>query len=163
MFFCLKVLKKAKSMKGVSIGILSLALAGLPAQDQGDCRFRKRSDILYTCKALRKIFVCLRSRIGCYVTVFQNISNLRDVFYKEMSLVSYDTGLFISSNSYRYCEVNDVVKTVYWGARVDLFVQVALCFAAEQRALQCDEETGDPALGKSFHHQGSEQVRHCVS
>lgn len=28
---------------------------------------------------------CLCSRIGCYVTVFENISNLRDVFYKEMS------------------------------------------------------------------------------
>uniref|UniRef100_A0A3Q2Z0A9 Bridging integrator 2b n=1 Tax=Hippocampus comes TaxID=109280 RepID=A0A3Q2Z0A9_HIPCM len=27
-----------------------------------------------------------QSRIGCYVTVFQNVSNLRDVFYKEMSL-----------------------------------------------------------------------------
>ncbi|KAL4655613.1 bridging integrator 2-like [Arapaima gigas] len=29
--------------------------------------------------------VLFQSRIGCYVTVFQNISNLRDVFYKEMS------------------------------------------------------------------------------
>lgn len=28
-----------------------------------------------------------RSRIACYVTIFQNISNLRDVFYKEMSKV----------------------------------------------------------------------------
>lgn len=27
------------------------------------------------------------SRIGCYVTIFQNISNLRDVFYREMSKV----------------------------------------------------------------------------
>lgn len=29
--------------------------------------------------------VLYQSRIGCYVTVFQNVSNLRDVFYKEMS------------------------------------------------------------------------------
>ncbi|KAJ8358675.1 hypothetical protein SKAU_G00152000 [Synaphobranchus kaupii] len=29
--------------------------------------------------------VLYQSRIGCYVTVFQNISNLRDVFYKEIS------------------------------------------------------------------------------
>ncbi|KAF6728576.1 Bridging integrator 2 [Oryzias melastigma] len=29
--------------------------------------------------------VLYQSRISCYVTVFQNISNLRDVFYKEMS------------------------------------------------------------------------------
>ncbi|KAK7898983.1 hypothetical protein WMY93_019836 [Mugilogobius chulae] len=31
-----------------------------------------------------------QSRIGCYVTVFQNISNLRDVFYKEMSVLNRD-------------------------------------------------------------------------
>ncbi|XP_072307791.1 bridging integrator 2b [Eucyclogobius newberryi] len=31
-----------------------------------------------------------QSRIGCYVTVFQNISNLRDVFYKEMSALNRD-------------------------------------------------------------------------
>uniref|UniRef100_A0A3B4C5Z6 BAR domain-containing protein n=1 Tax=Pygocentrus nattereri TaxID=42514 RepID=A0A3B4C5Z6_PYGNA len=31
--------------------------------------------------------VLYQSRIGCYVTMFQNISNLRDVFYKEMSVV----------------------------------------------------------------------------
>ncbi|XP_041097607.1 bridging integrator 2a isoform X2 [Polyodon spathula] len=30
------------------------------------------------------------SRIGCYVTVFQNISNLRDIFYKEMSKLNHD-------------------------------------------------------------------------
>nr|XP_028577313.1 bridging integrator 2 [Podarcis muralis] len=30
------------------------------------------------------------SRIGCYVTIFQNISNLRDVFYKEMSKLNHD-------------------------------------------------------------------------
>ncbi|XP_066564348.1 bridging integrator 2a isoform X2 [Amia ocellicauda] len=30
------------------------------------------------------------SRIGCYVTVFQNISNLRDVFYKEMSKLNHE-------------------------------------------------------------------------
>ncbi|XP_061076240.1 bridging integrator 2b isoform X1 [Conger conger] len=29
-----------------------------------------------------------QSRIGCYVTVFQNISNLRDVFYKEISTLN---------------------------------------------------------------------------
>ncbi|GCC18224.1 hypothetical protein chiPu_0020752 [Chiloscyllium punctatum] len=27
------------------------------------------------------------SRIGCYVTIFQNMSNLRDIFYQEMSKV----------------------------------------------------------------------------
>ncbi|XP_036389442.1 bridging integrator 2a [Megalops cyprinoides] len=32
--------------------------------------------------------VLYQSRIGCYVTVFQNLSNLRDVFYKEMSTLN---------------------------------------------------------------------------
>ncbi|XP_023280432.1 bridging integrator 2-like isoform X2 [Seriola lalandi dorsalis] len=32
--------------------------------------------------------VLYQSRIGCYVTVFQNVSNLRDVFYKEMSVLN---------------------------------------------------------------------------
>ncbi|NXD73479.1 BIN2 protein, partial [Eolophus roseicapillus] len=30
------------------------------------------------------------SRIACYVSIFQNISNLRDVFYKEMSKLNRD-------------------------------------------------------------------------
>ncbi|XP_030323999.1 bridging integrator 2 [Calypte anna] len=30
------------------------------------------------------------SRIACYVTIFQNISNLQDVFYKEMSKLNHD-------------------------------------------------------------------------
>nr|XP_057925784.1 bridging integrator 2b [Doryrhamphus excisus] len=34
--------------------------------------------------------VLYQSRIGCYGTVFQNISNLRDVFYKEMSVLNQD-------------------------------------------------------------------------
>ncbi|XP_041639855.1 bridging integrator 2b isoform X2 [Cheilinus undulatus] len=34
--------------------------------------------------------VLYQSRIGCYVTVFQNISNLRDVFYKEMSGLNHE-------------------------------------------------------------------------
>ncbi|KAM4625159.1 myc box-dependent-interacting protein 1-like [Polymixia lowei] len=34
--------------------------------------------------------VLYQSRIGCYVTVFQNMSNLRDVFYKEMSVLNHD-------------------------------------------------------------------------
>uniref|UniRef100_A0A2K6GLW4 Bridging integrator 2 n=3 Tax=Propithecus coquereli TaxID=379532 RepID=A0A2K6GLW4_PROCO len=34
---------------------------------------------------LEELPVLYNSRIGCYVTIFQNISNLRDVFYREMS------------------------------------------------------------------------------
>ncbi|XP_026163240.1 bridging integrator 2b [Mastacembelus armatus] len=34
--------------------------------------------------------VLFQSRIGCYVTVFQNISSLRDVFYKEISVLNHE-------------------------------------------------------------------------
>ncbi|XP_018426455.1 PREDICTED: bridging integrator 2 [Nanorana parkeri] len=34
--------------------------------------------------------VLYNSRVGCYVTIFQNISNLRDVFYQEMSKLNHD-------------------------------------------------------------------------
>ncbi|XP_060776171.1 bridging integrator 2b [Neoarius graeffei] len=34
--------------------------------------------------------VLYQSRISCYVTVFQNVSNLRDVFYKEMSVLNHE-------------------------------------------------------------------------
>lgn len=34
--------------------------------------------------------VLYQSRISCYVTVFQNISNLRNVFYKELSSLNHD-------------------------------------------------------------------------
>uniref|UniRef100_A0A8B9IH07 Bridging integrator 2 n=1 Tax=Anser cygnoides TaxID=8845 RepID=A0A8B9IH07_ANSCY len=34
--------------------------------------------------------VLYSSRIACYVTIFQNISNLRDIFYKEMSKLNRD-------------------------------------------------------------------------
>uniref|UniRef100_F7ECZ5 Bridging integrator 2 n=1 Tax=Callithrix jacchus TaxID=9483 RepID=F7ECZ5_CALJA len=36
---------------------------------------------------LEELPILYNSRIGCYVTIFQNISNLRDVFYREMSKV----------------------------------------------------------------------------
>ncbi|XP_076768224.1 bridging integrator 2 isoform X2 [Arvicanthis niloticus] len=39
---------------------------------------------------LEELPILFNSRIGCYVTVFQNISNLRDVFYREMSKLNHN-------------------------------------------------------------------------
>ncbi|XP_006900279.1 PREDICTED: bridging integrator 2 [Elephantulus edwardii] len=39
---------------------------------------------------LEELPVLFNSRIGCYVTIFQNISNLRDVFYREMSKLNHN-------------------------------------------------------------------------
>ncbi|KAI4900730.1 hypothetical protein NFI96_014375 [Prochilodus magdalenae] len=54
--------------------------------------FTKAQDVFEDInKELREeLPVLYQSRIGCYVTVFQNISNLRDVFYKEMSVLNHD-------------------------------------------------------------------------
>ncbi|XP_054983761.1 bridging integrator 2 isoform X2 [Sorex araneus] len=38
---------------------------------------------------LEELPVFYNSRISCYVTIFQNISNLRDVFYREMSKLNH--------------------------------------------------------------------------
>ncbi|XP_077810431.1 bridging integrator 2 isoform X4 [Macaca mulatta] len=39
---------------------------------------------------LEELPILYNSRIGCYVTIFQNISNLRDVFYREMSKLNHN-------------------------------------------------------------------------
>uniref|UniRef100_A0A8D2D4Q6 Bridging integrator 2 n=1 Tax=Sciurus vulgaris TaxID=55149 RepID=A0A8D2D4Q6_SCIVU len=39
---------------------------------------------------LEELPILYNSRIGCYVNIFQNISNLRDVFYREMSKLNYN-------------------------------------------------------------------------
>ncbi|XP_074082001.1 bridging integrator 2 [Macrotis lagotis] len=52
------------------------------------------------------------SRIGCYVTIFQNISNLRDVFYKEMSKLNHDLYDVMSKLEKQYSSKVFVVKGV---------------------------------------------------
>ncbi|XP_020821833.1 bridging integrator 2 isoform X2 [Phascolarctos cinereus] len=52
------------------------------------------------------------SRIGCYVTIFQNISNLRDVFYKEMSKLNHDLYEVMSKLEKQYSSKVFVVKGV---------------------------------------------------
>ncbi|XP_068948628.1 bridging integrator 2 [Petaurus breviceps papuanus] len=52
------------------------------------------------------------SRIGCYVTIFQNISNLRDVFYQEMSKLNHDLYEVMSKLEKQYSSKVFVVKGV---------------------------------------------------
>ncbi|XP_074126462.1 bridging integrator 2 isoform X2 [Sminthopsis crassicaudata] len=52
------------------------------------------------------------SRIGCYVNIFQNISNLRDVFYKEMSKLNHDLYEVMSKLEKQYSSKVFVVKGV---------------------------------------------------
>ncbi|NXH23421.1 BIN2 protein, partial [Bucco capensis] len=52
------------------------------------------------------------SRIACYVTIFQNISNLRDVFYKEMSKLNRDLYEVMSKLDKQHSSKVFVVKGV---------------------------------------------------
>ncbi|XP_044533475.1 bridging integrator 2 [Gracilinanus agilis] len=52
------------------------------------------------------------SRIGCYVTIFQNISNLRDIFYKEMSKLNQDLYEVMSKLEKQYSSKVFVVKGI---------------------------------------------------
>ncbi|KAI4576798.1 hypothetical protein MJT46_002633 [Ovis ammon polii x Ovis aries] len=58
------------------------------------------------------VFVLLLpdSRIGCYVTIFQNISNLRDVFYREMSKLNHNLYEVMSKLEKQHSDKVFVVK-----------------------------------------------------
>ncbi|XP_073519327.1 bridging integrator 2 isoform X2 [Phyllobates terribilis] len=56
--------------------------------------------------------VLYSSRIGCYVTIFQNISNLRDVFFKEMSKLNHDLYEVMSKLEKQHSSKVFVVKGV---------------------------------------------------
>lgn len=59
---------------------------------KGEEEFNKSQEVFEDInKELREeLPVLYQSRISCYVTMFQNISNLRDVFYKEMSMLNHN-------------------------------------------------------------------------
>ncbi|XP_043825368.1 bridging integrator 2 [Dromiciops gliroides] len=61
---------------------------------------------------LEELPLLYSSRIGCYVTIFQNISNLRDVFYKEMSKLNHDLYEVMSKLEKQYSSKVFVVKGV---------------------------------------------------
>ncbi|KAM7028343.1 bridging integrator 2, partial [Acridotheres tristis] len=52
------------------------------------------------------------SRIACYVAVFQNISNLRDVFYKEMSKLNRDLYEVMSKLEKQHSSKEFIIKGV---------------------------------------------------
>ncbi|XP_058414226.1 bridging integrator 2 isoform X2 [Diceros bicornis minor] len=59
---------------------------------------------------LEELPVLYNSRIGCYVTIFQNISNLRDVFYREMSKLNHNLYEVMSKLEKQHCDKVFVVK-----------------------------------------------------
>uniref|UniRef100_A0A8I3S193 Bridging integrator 2 n=2 Tax=Canis lupus familiaris TaxID=9615 RepID=A0A8I3S193_CANLF len=71
---------------------------------------------------LEELPVLYHSRIGCYVTIFQNISNLRDVFYREMSKLNHSLYEVMSKLEKQHSNKVFVVKGVSSSSRRSLVI-----------------------------------------
>lgn len=81
---------------------------------------------------LEELPVLYNSRIGCYVTVFQNISNLRDVFYREMSKLNHSLYEVMSKLEKQHSNKVFVVKGLSSSSRRSLVISppVQTCTAS---------------------------------
>ncbi|XP_027805542.1 bridging integrator 2 isoform X3 [Marmota flaviventris] len=71
---------------------------------------------------LEELPILYNSRIGCYVTIFQNISNLRDVFYREMSKLNYNLYEVMSKLEKQHSNKVFVVKGLSSSSRRSLVI-----------------------------------------
>ncbi|XP_022427846.1 bridging integrator 2 isoform X1 [Delphinapterus leucas] len=71
---------------------------------------------------LEELPVLYNSRIGCYVTIFQNISNLRDVFYREMSKLNHNLYEVMSKLEKQHSDKVFVVKGLSSSSRRSLVI-----------------------------------------
>lgn len=79
---------------------------------------------------LEELPVLYHSRIGCYVTIFQNISNLRDVFYREMSKLNHSLYEVMSKLEKQHSDKVFVVKGVSSSSRRSLVISSPVCTSA---------------------------------
>ncbi|XP_035954766.1 bridging integrator 2 isoform X1 [Halichoerus grypus] len=79
---------------------------------------------------LEELPVLYHSRIGCYVTIFQNISNLRDVFYREMSKLNHSLYEVMSKLEKQHSNKVFVVKGVSSSSRRSLVISSPVCTSA---------------------------------
>nr|KAF6451765.1 bridging integrator 2 [Molossus molossus] len=71
---------------------------------------------------LEELPVLYNSRIGCYVTIFQNISNLKDVFYREMSKLNHNLYEVMSKLEKQHSNKVFVVKGLPSSSRRSLVI-----------------------------------------
>ncbi|XP_003810841.4 bridging integrator 2 isoform X2 [Pan paniscus] len=71
---------------------------------------------------LEELPILYNSRIGCYVTIFQNISNLRDVFYREMSKLNHSLYEVMSKLEKQHSNKVFVVKGLSSSSRRSLVI-----------------------------------------
>ncbi|XP_057557565.1 bridging integrator 2 isoform X3 [Hippopotamus amphibius kiboko] len=117
---------------------------------------------------LEELPVLYNSRIGCYVTIFQNISNLRDVFYREMSKLNHSLYEVMSKLEKQHSDRVFVVKGLSSSNRRSLVISSpvrtstvsspltsptspsALSLTSEKDSISASEEelASDPAQGE---------------
>ncbi|CAK6443443.1 unnamed protein product [Pipistrellus nathusii] len=117
---------------------------------------------------LEELPVLYNSRIGCYVTIFQNISNLKDVFYREMSKLNHNLYEVMSKLEKQHSNKVFVVKGLSSNSRRSLVISSpvrtsavsspptsptspsTLSLASERDSISASEEelTSDPARGE---------------
>ncbi|XP_051961092.1 bridging integrator 2-like [Xyrauchen texanus] len=95
-------------------------LTGLKnAKKRDDIKIGKAEDEMKAAKTIfdhinkelkEELPILFDSRIGCYVTVFQAISNLRDIFYKEMTKNNQDLQTVMKELSVQHPDKSFVVK-----------------------------------------------------
>ncbi|KAM5287980.1 bridging integrator 2 [Ctenodactylus gundi] len=71
---------------------------------------------------LEELPILYNSRIGCYVTIFQNISNLKDVFYREMSKLNHSLYEVMSKLEKQHSNKVFVVKGLSSSSRRSLVI-----------------------------------------
>ena len=97
------------------------------------------------------LFFSFFSRIGCYVSVFSSVSNLRDIFYKEMSTVGFAL-CWLSS----FIQLAHIIQFLKVGFFVLFFF--LLPFLAQCQSAKCDEGAAGPASRQSVFSQGTATV-----
>ncbi|XP_016056569.1 PREDICTED: bridging integrator 2 [Miniopterus natalensis] len=117
---------------------------------------------------LEELPVLYNSRIGCYVTIFQNISNLKDVFYREMSKLNHNLYEVMSKLEKQHSSKVFVVKGLSSSSRRSLVISSpvrtstvsspptsptspsTLSLTSERDSISASEEelTSDPAQGE---------------
>ncbi|XP_036092446.1 bridging integrator 2 isoform X1 [Rousettus aegyptiacus] len=117
---------------------------------------------------LEELPVLYNSRIGCYVTIFQNISNLKDVFYREMSKLNHNLYEVMSKLEKQHSNKVFVVKGLSSSSRRSLVISPpvrtstasspvtsptspsALSLTSEGDSISASEEelASDPAQGE---------------
>ncbi|XP_076966826.1 bridging integrator 2 isoform X3 [Tamandua tetradactyla] len=95
---------------------------------------------------LEELPILYNSRIGCYVTIFQNFSNLRDVFYREMSKLNHNLYEVMSKLEKQHSNKVFVVKGLSSSSRRSLVISSPIRTSAISSPLTSPTSPSVPSL-----------------